>query len=109
MDRDPIVLISVTRLDKSWKCDGGLYIRKHARGNGSASRAKYKRFGCWFRDALPVQMPHIGISEGHVSFTNGRHRFAWLRDHGVRALPVTVTRENLAEIRRRFGIKRREI
>jgi hypothetical protein len=28
-------------------------------------------------------------------FTDGRHRFAWLRDHGLRALPVETASEQL--------------
>ncbi|WP_143066275.1 hypothetical protein [Burkholderia cepacia] len=30
------------------------------------------------------------IVDGTVVFTDGRHRFAWLRDHGLRALSVEV-------------------
>ena len=106
MYSDPIIWISVAKLDKSWKRDGGFYIGKFARGNGATSRTKYKRFGEFFRGGRSVWMPHIGISAGHVSFTDGRHRFAWLRDHGVRALPVTVSPGNIVEVKRRFGTRR---
>jgi hypothetical protein len=53
-------------------------------------------------------MPHVALAdEGYIVFSDGRHRFAWLRDHGVRALPVTVSPDIEVEVRRRFGTKSR--
>ena len=37
-----------------------------------------------------------------VEFTDGRHRFAWLRDHGLQALPVDVGAESDISFRARF-------
>lgn len=34
--------------------------------------------------------------------TDGRHRFAWLRDHGLQALPVEVSTECETVYRTRF-------
>ena len=28
------------------------------------------------------------FDDGIIAFTDGRHRFSWLRDHGVKTLPV---------------------
>jgi hypothetical protein len=102
----PVVWVSIPKLDRSWK-HGVYYVGKYARGNETASRSKYERFGEFVRKGQPVEMPHIAIGDGHVSFTDGRHRFAWLRDHGARAIPVTVWPEILAEVTRRFGTKSR--
>jgi hypothetical protein len=33
-------------------------------------------------------MPTVALHAGGLCFSNGRHRFAWLRDHGVEALPL---------------------
>jgi hypothetical protein len=104
---DVVVWISVAKLDASWKNDGIYYVGVGACGPGNAKPTKYKAFGEWLKQGDPVWMPHIGISDGHVSFSDGRHRFAWLRDHGVRTLPVTVSPGIAAEIRRRFGTQSR--
>jgi hypothetical protein len=53
-------------------------------------------------------MPHVGLTdEGYIVFSDGRHRFAWLRDHGLLTLPVTVSPDIEVEVRRRFGTKSR--
>lgn len=54
-------------------------------------------------------MPHVFVDERSiVSFTDGRHRFAWFRDQGVLAIPVTVTTKGQAElVKRLFGSRRR--
>lgn len=52
----------------------------------------------------PVELPAVGIDDdGSVGFTDGRHRFAWLRDHGVHSMPVQVSADQAAEIESRFG------
>lgn len=68
---------------------------------------RYWGFGEWLAERRKVWMPDVGLSDGHISFNDGRHRFAWLRDHGVRALPVTVSPRIEAEMERRFGTKSR--
>lgn len=105
---DPVVWISVVKLDASWRHDVTYYVGKYATGPGNAQPSRYNRFGKWFAEAHPaVWIPHVGLIDGNISFSDGRHRFAWLRDHGVRVLPVTVSPEIGAEVRRRFGTKSR--
>ena len=88
-DLEPAVVVDVLALDRLWSLDDGYYI-----GHGGDRQVKYAKFGQWFlANTGPIWMPHLSIDEGVVSFTDGRHRFAWLRDHGLRSLPVTVGRE----------------
>jgi hypothetical protein len=105
---DPVVWINVMKLDASWRHDATYYVGRGAAGPGNAKPSKYNRFGKWFSEPHPaVWMPDVGLTDGIVRFSDGRHRFAWLRDHGVRVLPVTVSPEIEAEMRRRFGTKSR--
>jgi hypothetical protein len=104
---DVVVWVSVARLDASWHHHVSYYVGPHATGPGNAMPSRYKRFGEWLAEGRQVWMPHIGLSGRHVSFSDGRHRFAWLRDNGVKALPVTVSPQIAAEIQRRFGTKTR--
>lgn len=54
-----------------------------------------------------MPMPHVGLWEGGVSFTDGRHRFSWCRDRGAKALPVTASPSDAKEIMKRYGSKSR--
>ena len=65
----------------------------------------YKRGGRFlseFAGKLDLYVPTASLVDGKVEFTDGRHRFAWLRDHGLTALPVEVGAECEAAYRRCF-------
>jgi len=103
---DVIVWIDVAKLDAAWRLERDFYVGADGYGPRSTSLGKYLRFGRWLRgrrDDL-VKMPHVSVWKRMVSFTNGRHRFAWCRDHGVRALPVTTSPgEQALQLRAKFG------
>lgn len=88
-DDDAVVWLDIKAADACWQKDN-LYIPPGAPDH----RGKYDRFGRWVKDPpVPVEMPHVAVAEnGSLSFTNGRHRFAWVRDHGARAIPCTIWR-----------------
>lgn len=103
---DVTIWIDVAKLDAAWKLDRKFYVGLHGHGDRKTipSVGKYQRFGRWIRLRRdPVEMPHVGTRQRRVLFTNGRHRFAWCRDSGVRALPVTTSPEDAFKIRRLFG------
>ena len=54
-------------------------------------------------------MPRIGLYKGQIEFTDGYHRVAWLRDHGVKDLPVTASSDpgQSDEIEKLFGTEAR--
>ena len=55
----------------------------------------------------PIAMPVLGLkihSDHEIQFQNGRHRFAVLRDRGVKQMPVMTFRDGAEEFRRRFGV-----
>ena len=96
---DVTIWIDVVKLDQSWQSDAAYYV---APGGGGGS--KYERFGSWISHATePVRMPHVSVEAGGIYFTDGRHRFAWFRDRGLRRLPVTVEPDLAAELDRLFG------
>jgi hypothetical protein len=101
---DEVVWIDVAKLDANWRGDRAYYIGV----GGKGSELKYTGFGQWLRKtAEPIWRPLIAIEDGQVGFTDGRHRFAWLRDHGVEALPIACDPDQAAEIKRRFGTRKR--
>jgi hypothetical protein len=105
-EKHRIVWISVEALDASWQKDC-CYVAAGGKG-GNAFR--YQRFGQWLRASNPrrrIQMPVVGFPGDCVGFEDGRHRFAWLRDHGVDALPVMTYLSDVDAIAATFGTSRR--
>lgn len=92
---DPVVWIAVDRLDSAWR-GSNTYVGP--RGVGSDQAGKYDRVGVFLAQAVgmrPIFVPTVSLCRGEVVFTDGRHRFAWLRDQGLQALPVEVAPERL--------------
>ena len=105
-EEDVVVWVSVLALDAAWKLDNDNYIEPG--GKGAAIDDRYQRFGKWLRQtADPVELPVVGVENGVVGFTDGRHRFAWLRDQRMSAIPVQVPSDQAREFERRFGTRLR--
>jgi hypothetical protein len=106
-EEDTLVWIDVAKLDAEWQRDIPFYIGSSGK-NGSP--AKYARVGEWVDFGSQMWMPHVNLNfhvPQQIAFTDGRHRFAWMRDHGVTALPITVAPNEATEFTKRFGTRRR--
>jgi hypothetical protein len=107
LDPEPIVWLEVEKVEASFALNIHHYVGRGGVGAGQPSR--YVNIGRHFLSGRPIWMPHLGIGEHHhISFTDGRHRFAWIRDHGAIALPATTSLEDVVELGRRFGSSLRE-
>jgi len=105
---DPVVWVDVSKIDAGWRRDEGFYVRPGGSGPQLVSPGRYTGFGAWLRDSRePVEMPHLGPWRNIISFSNGRRRFAWCRDHGVTALPVTTDPALRGRLCREFGTPKR--
>ena len=103
---DETVWVSVARLDASWKKHTSTYIGPG--GTGPAIGDRYSRFGIYLQSCKAVWIPLVGLEcDGEIGFTDGRHRFAWLRDHGVTSMPINVDPDVAEVIRKRFGTAER--
>jgi hypothetical protein len=89
---DPVVWIEPSKLDVVWRVSPG-WVGPGGVPGGQDDR--YARAGIWFCGGRPTNMIQIWMSRDSVEFTDGRHRFAWLRDHGVAAIPVQTSPECL--------------
>lgn len=99
MPRDVAVWVDVAALDAAWQLDASYYLPP----GSPNSRHKYVAFGEWFATTREwVGMPVVGMTGDAADFTNGRHRFAWMRDHGVEALPVACGPGEADDLRGRF-------
>ena len=93
------------KLDADWSKDADYYVPKE--GRNPNSEQKYQRFLEFARSGRPVEIPRVSLgpdAERPVSFADGRHRFAVLRDQGEAAIPVQVPAENAIEFASRYGV-----
>lgn len=96
-----VVWLDPAKMDPDFARDRDFYIGPGGQGG---IRTRYPDFGQWLAAAtVPVFMPEICIGWRGVAFTNGRHRYAWMRDHGARAVPFVVPAGEAETLTRQFG------
>ena len=99
---EKVVWVDVDKVDEKWKLDRNFHVGPS--GTGSAIAGRYQRFEEWMKDGQPVEMSEMGLGYRDLpSFTNGRHRFAWMRDHGAKAIPVITPVEEANRFEEKFG------
>lgn len=88
-----LVNIDVEKFDKLFQNDIGFYIN---RGGTNGIHGRYERFGDFLRTKTPIEASLVHISEDMqtASFSNGRHRYAFLRDMGMKIMPVAMDNES---------------
>lgn len=105
---DVLVDIKTKEFDNLWSKDKEFYIGKGGRGG---LKGRYTGFGIFVlggeedigddiliphKPAKYIDSSEISVSEdGEISFTNGRHRFAWLRDQGAKTIPVAMNKKSI--------------
>ena len=76
-ETDPLVWVSVALIEEKWKLAVDDYIGPG--GRGKAIENRYERVGMWLRKNGEIHAPIMCLDErGNPSFTDGRHRFAWV-------------------------------
>jgi len=85
----PMVMINVPAFDRGFARDRGFYIGPG--GSGDAIAGRYQRFLEFLEKNDSMEASAVSVGEdGKVAFSNGRHRYAVLRDLGVTVMPVVV-------------------
>jgi len=89
--RHIIVWIDVDKFEALWKKDE-LYVGPSgSKGIGD----RYKRFEEFWKTHDEIEVPEVYIGEDYspstrVGFGNGRHRYAYMRDIGYKAIPMAM-------------------
>lgn len=110
---DVLVNVNTKEFDRAWANDHDFYIGKGGKGG---IKGRYEKFGNFvlggemdIGDGIKIPMdPAESIEssevyvtgDGRIQFTNGRHRFAWLRDHGAKKIPVAMNKESYENAKR---------
>lgn len=97
----PVIWIVVSQVNEAWQ-KSDLYITPG--GGWAGNPERYDKFGKWMERKEPVQIASLGIVDDVIEFNDGRHRFAWLRDHGVTVMPVHVDPDKVELVKNRFGV-----
>ena len=96
-----MVDINVKEFDKAFRKETDMYIGK---GGKNQIKGRYDRIGFYimggsekitdefdidYEPAEHMEASEVSVTlDGRISFLNGRHRYAWLRDHGANTIPV---------------------
>ncbi len=83
---DAVVWVDVAAFDQAWRATEQYVVPGGANGQDD----RYARVGRWFAINRHCRMMDATFDEGRVCFIDGRHRFSWLRDQGVEAVPLQV-------------------
>lgn len=101
------VWVDVEKLEDNFR-DAGLYVGFSGL-HGIAGR--YEGVDQFLVSGGRLYMPTVCVStkdaRRFVCIYDGRHRFAWLRDHGAKALPVAAPIGDANEVRKLVGSKAR--
>lgn len=102
------VVIDVRKFDRALAKDKGTHVGKG--GSGAAIGGRYANAKAFITQAkangTAVEMPRVSIDrQGNPSITDGRHRFAALRDIGLKAMPVAIHKGEAKQLERAFGAK----
>jgi hypothetical protein len=104
---DVLVSIDVAKVEASYSQDREFYVGPG--GSGSAIGNRYDRFIQWLEDNpnTPIDPSLIGLGPSKdIRFGDGRHRWAVLRDSGVKNIAVIVPDYDLGNFEKLYGAVR---
>jgi hypothetical protein len=92
-----LVDINPQAFDKAFRKSNWQYVGPQGEG-GIGDR--YKRFEEFAKDAPSMRASNVSVSKnGTVTFGDGRHRYAYLRDQGVDSIPMSMDKESIENAR----------
>ena len=88
-----VVLVDAHKFDKAFQQDTNFYVGPQGAG-GIGKR--YENFGKWLQDGDSMIASTVDVlPNGKAVFTNGRHRYAYLRDQDLTRIPVAMDKQSL--------------
>lgn len=103
-EREEMVTIKIPEFDEAWagsESEKTFYLWPDGTNDIAGRRARFEE---WLKanPGVPIETPEVTIGpDGTPSFTNGRHRYAVLRDAGERTMKVSMSPESVENARKR--------
>jgi hypothetical protein len=103
-EREEMVTIKIPEFDEAWagsESEKTYYLWPDGTNDIAGRRARFEE---WLKanPGVPIETPEVHIGpDGTPSFTNGRHRYAVLRDAGERTMKVSMSPESVENARKR--------
>ena len=95
-----LVDVNVDAFEENFAKDKDFYVGPEGEGGIGKRYAIFTEFA---KTAPSIEAPSVGVDEnGRVMFDNGRHRYAYFRDKGLKTIPMSMSPESLANAKK-FG------
>jgi len=105
-DPDVIVWIDIDTFDRLWWLSEE-YIAKPGDPSDNQPK-KYEKAGRRFLAGEPMWMPEVGLDDkGIIGFSDGRHRYLWMRENGAEAMPMAISKSQAKAVHAMCGSRRR--
>jgi hypothetical protein len=102
LDSETLVWLDVEKINASFAKDRNFYVDGPDSKNAIGKR--YDQFGEWLKRGIAVNPPEVHLNAwNEISFGNGRHRYAWMRNNGETKMPFVVPKAEAEEIVERFS------
>lgn len=111
-----VVIIDVAKFDQAWSQDKSSYLIPGGKGDNyipisDKERPGYNRYERvgeevpkFKQDGKGFNMSSVTLRGNIPTFVNGRHRFAYFRDHDAKQLPISVPKRDVKKMKKLFGI-----
>ena len=88
-----LVEVNTNVFDKAFSKSTWQYVGE---GGEGGIEGRYKKFAEFIKDAKSIEAPNVSVDkDGAIVFGDGRHRYAYLRDSGVKNIPLSMDAESV--------------
>ena len=95
-----IVHVNPDTFDKAFQKSSWQYVGPKGEGG---IKDRYSRFADYAKSAKSANASNAGVNkEGVITFGDGRHRYAYMRDQGLDKIPMSMDKQSI-EHARRYG------
>ena len=92
-----IAHVNPESFDKAFSKSDWQYVGPKGQGG---IEGRYQRFADFVKDAPSVHASNANVSKtGAITFGDGRHRYAYLRDQGVQSIPMSMDKQSIEHAR----------